>query len=455
MKDGIRQEIVALAVPVVFSSLLQRLTTVVDIFLVGGLGAAAIATVGIGQLMMFVAMTVVWALSAGTTVVIAQLWGAQRQDHAGAVAFRSVCIGALLGAALGVFGVSGSHAGAVFLGAHPEVLALIAPYLRVIFSFFACSLLVNLLSAIMYGTGDTRPPLRAAVLMNVVHLAVAYPLIFGVWGAPRYGVLGAAIATAVSETVGAVYLLVVGFRRRYLRTGRPHPELMREVARVGLPVLGERLLQQTGQLMYLKVVMLYGTAAYAAHQVGMAIEALAFLPGLGIGMAATTAVGQRVGAQRILEATIAHREANRLALMIMVGMGIVFFCIPGPLLRLFTQDSEVIALGAPLLKIVAVLQIPLAITLVLSGSLRGAGDTPVLFWSTVVGSWGIRVPLAWLFAVALNLDLIAVWSLLLADWVARMSVLAYRYRTDKWHERCVIPAPSSEHGVVLAAVKPG
>jgi Na+-driven multidrug efflux pump len=187
----------------------------------------------------------------------------------------------------------------------------------------------------------------------------------------------------------------------------------------------------------------------------MAIEAMAFLPGLGISIAATTAVGQRLGARQVLQATIAHREANRLALWIMASMGTVFFVAPGPLLRVFTTDQDVIALGTPLLQIVALLQIPLAITMVLYGSLRGAGDTPTLFLSTVVGSWGIRVPLAWLFATVLNLDLIAVWSLLVADWLARMTVLAYRYRSDKWHGRSLIHAPTQESSVALAAGKPG
>jgi putative MATE family efflux protein len=453
MRDSVRQEIVSLAAPVVVSSCLQRITAVVDIVLVGGLGAAAIATVGIGQVLTFLVMTLAWGLSAGTSVVIAQLWGAQRRDDAAAVGFHSLAIGLLLGIGISAAGVSMSHTGAVFLGAREDVLSLIAPYLRVLFGFITFSLLVNLLSAIMHGAGDTRPPLRAAVLMNVVHVAVAYPLIYGVWGVPPCGAFGVAIATAASETAGAVYLLAVGFATRRLQTGRIRPDLMAQVIRVGLPVTGDRLLQQAGQLMYLKVVMLYGTAAYAAHQVGMAIEAMSFLPGLGISMAATTAVGQRLGARQVLQATMAHREANRLALLVMVGMGTVFFVAPGALLGVFTQDQELIALGIPLVRIIAFLQVPLAITMVLSGSLRGAGDTPALFWSTVVGSWGIRVPLAWLFATVFELDLIAVWTLLIADWLGRMTVLGYRYRSGDWHLRCRIHAPPQDN-VALVAVRP-
>lgn len=455
MKDGIRQEIMSLAVPVVCSTFLQRITIVVDTFLVGGLGAAAITTVGIGQMMTLLVMTVVWGLSAGTTVVIAQLWGAKRYADARTVSHQSLRLGVILGLVISAAGVLWGHAGAVFLGADEDVLSLIVPYILVVFSFITCSLLINLLSAIMYGVGNPRPPLYAAILMNSVHVAVAYPLIHGLWGAPRYGVLGVAIATAVSETVGAAYLLTVGFQQKYFSSARSRPELVHQVLHIGLPVAGERAFQQAGQLLYLKVVMLYGTAAYAAHQVGMAIEAMAFLPGLGISMAITTAVGQRLGARQVHQASLAHREANRLALWVMAGMGTLFFAVPGPLLQVFTTDQQVIDLGTSLLKVIAILQIPLAITMVLYGSLRGAGDTSTLFWSTVLGSWGVRVPLAWLFAIVFELDLVAVWSLLVADWLARMAVLTHRYRSDKWHAPRLLRPEAPDQVAALVSAKPG
>jgi len=455
MQRQIRREIFSLAIPVVFSSLLQRAVNIVDIFLVGGLGAAAIAAVGIGQLLIFIVMTLIWGLSAGTTVVVAQLWGAQRQKEAALVGFQSILLGAFLGIGISLTGFFVSQQGAIFLGAGSEVLSLTHPYLRIIFSFFLFTLLVNLLSAIMYGTGDTRPPLHAAILMNILHVAVAYPLIYGLWGAPQLGVMGAAVAVGVSEVAGAVYLLNIGFKKGYLLRGWANHGLMRQVIQVGLPVFADRLFQQAGQMMYLKAVMIYGTVAYAAHQVGLAIESFSFLPGLGISMAVTAAVGQRLGANQLHQATIAHREANRLAIAIMTVMGLVFFFAPYLLLRIFTDDPEVIRLGTSFLKIVAILQIPLAITMVLSGSLKGAGDTRFLFWSTVAGSWGIRVPFAWLFATGLKLDLTAVWSLMVVDWFTRMCMLIYRYRTEKWQAGNLVQAYAQDPRPLPAEAKVG
>ncbi|MFZ5876358.1 MAG: MATE family efflux transporter [Nitrospirota bacterium] len=453
MTDGIRREICSLALPVVFSSLLQRIALIVDLFLIGGLGAAAIAAVGVGQLLMLTVMTVVWGLAAGTGVIVAQLWGARRQADAGHVAFQAVLVGAVIGLVISAAGVLFSRQGAIFLGVPDDVLALATPYLRTVFVFFTCSLLVNLISAVMHGAGNTRSPLYAAVGMNVIHFAVAYPLIHGLWGLPALGVTGVAVATAVSECSGAAYLLHIGFKQRHILPGRISRSMLAPVLRIGLPVLGDRLLQQTGQLLFVKAVMLYGTVAYAAHQIGMAIEAISFLPGLGISLAATTAVGQRLGAQQIRQAVRANQEAMRLAVVVMAGIGLIFFVAPTPLLRLFSDDPEVIGLGTTFLMIAAILQIPMAIALTLAGSLRGAGDTPFLFLSTVVGNWAVRVPLAWLCAAVWHTELAVVWSLMAVDWFVRMGMLVYRVRTDDWHRRVLVHDHGTPPEVSLAPLR--
>ncbi len=447
LRKQIRREIIALALPVVLSSLLQRSIGIIDIFLVGGLGATAIAAVGIGQLLVFISMTVIWGLSSGTTVVIAQLYGGRRQFDAARIAFQSIllCIGISL-----LISLAGWHfgqQGAVFLGAEPVVLTQTDGYIKIIFAVFGFTALVNILCNILYGTGDTRTPLFVVVLTNVLHVLIAYPLIYGHWGAPPLGIIGAAIAIGVSEGVGTLILLGVLYRRGIIHMGPFNLTVLKEVIRIGLPVFGDRALQQAGQTLYLKMIMLYGTTAYAAHQVGLSIEALSFMPGFGLSIAVTTAVGQSLGANQRDRATLVNWEANRFAVMLMSGMGVLFFFFPYLLLRLFTSDLEVIRLGTQFLKIVAILQVPLAITMVLSGSLKAAGDTRFLLFSTVVGSWLVRVPLAYLFAVVLHLSLPFVWSVMVVDWIVRMVLLLIRYRSNRWHPAS-LTHPSTAHEII-------
>ncbi|MEE9204683.1 MAG: MATE family efflux transporter, partial [Nitrospirales bacterium] len=291
---------------------------------------------------------------------------------------------------------------------------------------------IQVLSGILHGTADTRTPMYAMIGVNVLHVLLAYPLIYGRWGFPTLGINGAAVAVGAAESVG-VLVLLIRCSTLFVRPTRLRRDLARAVWDVGLPVFGERVVQQVGVLLYTKLVLMYGTVAYAAHQVGLSIEAFSFLPGYGFAVAAATMAGQSIGAGNYARAKLENWEANRLAAFVMAGMGLLFFFYPYALLRAFTDDLAVIELGTLFLKIVALLQIPLALTMVLSGSLRGAGDTRYIMGTTIVGMWGVRLPLACIAALWLQLDLIFVWSAMVADWTIRMGLLIVRYRSERWH----------------------
>ena len=174
--------------PVLRSSLFQRLVSIVDIFLTGALGAAAIAATGLGQLLMIVTMTVFWGLSTGTTVVISHLWGAGRREEASRAAFVACLACLIMTAVCSLVGsVWGTDIGRM-MGAAPEVQAFAAEYTRLIFLWLIWTTGLNCLSAVMHGTGDTRTPMEAIILVNILHVLLAWPLIYGKWGLPPLGV---------------------------------------------------------------------------------------------------------------------------------------------------------------------------------------------------------------------------------------------------------------------------
>ena len=423
----------SLALPVVLSSLLQRSVGIVDIFLVGGLGAPAIAAVGLAQIMVFVVMSMSWGINVGVTVLVSQLWGAGRREDAAKAAYQSMLLA--LGAAALIMMIGLSFGGRVggLLGANFVVQGILSDYTGIIFTFILFSISINVLAGIMHGTGDTRTPLYATLIVNILHVAIAYPLIYGRLGFPALGVKGAAIAIACSECMGSLFLLFRSLHKRYIVISR-HTEhrfnLM--MFKLGYPIFIDRLLQNTGSLIFAKVILLYGTAVYAAHQVGLAIEAFSFMPGYGIAVAAATMVGQNLGAGRPAEARISAYEANRLAVVLMAIMGLVFFFFPYALLNAFTRDPEVIRFGIMYMKIVAFAQVPLAITMVLAGSLRGAGDTGFIMFATIAGMWCVRLPVAAMLAAVFNARIQYVWSVMIVDWLVRMGLLFWRYRRESW-----------------------
>src|SRR5690348_16380846 len=198
----IRRSVMALALPVTVSSLLQRTEGIVAVFLVGGLGATPIAAVGLGQLLAFIATTLVSGLSVGTNVIVAQLWGARRQQDAGQAARHFLGLSIAVSVLLMAGGLLFNRFAMQLLGAAPEVIALALPYLALSFLVIPFTVLLPVLSSILPGTGDTKTAVYAMILVNLLHVFIAYPLIYGHWGLPALGVKGAAIAVGMAEGVG-------------------------------------------------------------------------------------------------------------------------------------------------------------------------------------------------------------------------------------------------------------
>jgi putative MATE family efflux protein len=433
MQKSIRQQVFSLALPVVLSSLLQRSVGIVDIFLVGGLGSSSIAAVGIAQIMIFVMMSVSWGINVGVTVLVAQLWGAERKQDAARAAYQAMLLAVGAAGLITLLGLTFGGQVAALLGANVSVQEILSDYTKIIFTFIFFTIAINVLAGIMHGTGDTKTPLYATLIVNILHVIVAYPLIYGYLGFPKLGVKGAAIAIAISECMGAAFLFFHSLRKRYIIISRAL-EIRYTIMmwKLGYPIFIDRLLQNMGSLFFAKVILLYGTAVYAAHQVGLAIEAFSFMPGYGIAVAAATIVGQNLGAGRPAEARLSAYEANRLAIILMAMMGLVFFFFPYGLLRAFTRDPDVIRYGILYMKIVAFAQVPLAITMVVGGSLRGAGDTGFIMFATIAGMWFVRLPVAALLAAVVKTEIRYVWSVMIVDWLVRMTLLLWRYHKENW-----------------------
>jgi putative MATE family efflux protein len=433
----IRRSVMILALPVTLTTLLQRAEGIVAVFLVGGLGATSIAAVGLGQLLAFVATTLASGISVGTNVIVAQLWGARRRQDAGEAARHFLWLSIGLSLVLAGLGIAGNQFVMQQLGAESSVIELALPYSTLIFLVIPCTVLIQVLSSILQGTGDTKTPMYGLIGVNLLHVLLAYPLIYGRWGVPPLGLKGAAIAVGLAEATGMIYLLL-RCRPILRESSTLRLDLIRSMWQVGASVSGERIVQQAGIFIYTKLVLLYGTVAYAAHQVGLSIESLSFLPGYGLAIAAATMVGQSIGAGKYTRAKLENWEANRLAIVIMTGMGLIFFFFPYSLLRAFTTDEAVIELGTMFLKIVALLQVPLALTMVLAGSLRGAGDTRFIMGATMIGMWGVRVPLALAAALWARQSVFYIWAAMIADWTVRMALLLWRYQSERWRQIQVI-----------------
>jgi putative MATE family efflux protein len=427
---AVRRQVINLAWPIVLANVLQRGVGFVDTMLVGHLGTPELAGVGIAQIIIFIAMAALYAVGVGATVVVAYHTGADEPEREREVANSSVITGVVLAVLLGFAGHAIMEPIARWIGAEGPALDACLKYLRVVWWFFIFKGLIQVASSIFQGAGDTRTPLIVVIGVNIVHIMIAYPLVFGRWGMPQFGVVGSAIAAVTSETLGALVLLrwahwrgLVSRRIAWFRRA----DLVRLV-RIGLPVAGERLSIQLMQGVFSHMVIGFSVAAFAAHQIGIYIESISFLPGLGFMQAATALMGQSLGRGDLEMARHTSRESNRLALLLMTALGVSYYFFPHFWVSLFSSDPEVLAYGQTFCKIAAFIQPPLAVTLVYSGSLRGSGQTRWVLLISMIGCWVVRIPFAWLAAFRLGGGLLWVWLAMPLDWFVRSILVYLRFR---------------------------
>jgi putative MATE family efflux protein len=285
--------------------------------------------------------------------------------------------------------------------------------------------------------------------MNVINIALVYALVFGFLFIPELGVTGAALAMVFSRGVGAAImwaLLWQGRRGLTISGGdgwRPDWNRMKKLADIGLPSMGESVLRSGGQIVFVIVVFMLGTAVTAGNQVAQNAMFLSMFPGFGFSMAATSLVGQSLGARNPERARKVGMTATRWCLAWMSAMGVVFFVFAEPIMQFAASGDDkpaIVAAGVDALQLIAVIQPPLAIGFVMAGILRGAGDTRFPMFSTSVTMWLLRVPLAYLFGVVFDWGLQGIYIAMLLDTVALMLLNLWRYRQGAWMSRNLLDA---------------
>jgi MATE family multidrug resistance protein len=433
----IRRDVLNLALPAMGEQLLSMMVGIVDTFLVGHLGAAPLAAVGLANQWVFMATMLFGAIATGSTALIARFIGAREPDQANEVLRQSILLGALIGLIATLLGLSLAQQAVTLLGAEEDVIGLGTSYLRVVSSIFFFSTLMFIGNASLRGAGDTKTPLLVMLVVNGVNIVVAWTAINGPFGLPQLGVVGSALGAATGRLVGGLLVIGILLRGRAniqlkLANLRPDWALIRRILRVGLPSGLEQLLFRTGHMVFARILAELGTVAYAANQVAMNGWSLSFMPGFGFALAATTLVGQSLGAEDPEGAQRRGYTAYRMGAALMATVGLAFLLFPAQIVGFFTNDPQIIAIGTMPLRMVGLIQPLLAASMVFSGGLRGAGDTR---WPMVItgGSiWLVRLPLAYLFALLLDWGLPGAWTALALDLSLRGLLNFLRFRGGRW-----------------------
>ena len=438
--ERLTHTILKLSIPSVMESLLTTLVFLVDVALVGWLNdPVALAAVGLSGTLMWATDGLFSAIAISASAMVARFWGSRDFETARRVAGQSLILSVLVSLLLTAILVPASRLFFQVMGGEPDVVLRGTEYVRILLATSLVSYTLTIANSIMRATGDTRKPMFITGVMNVWNVVAAYVLIFGLGPFPRLELRGAALATSSARALGGLIALGILFSSRtsiHLRLKhirRFDWAVIWRIMRISLPNLGEMIVSRLGFILFMRIVSSLGTIALAAHQLALNIESLAYMPGWGLATATAALVGQALGARK---PDVAEQGIRRTLLMgngMMALLGVVFVAFGPAIVRVFgVQNAELARMATMAIRISALELFGLCSLMIISGCLRGAGDTRTPMTVTLAGTLLFRVPTTYLFAVTLGAGLRGVWLATAVDWSMRALIMFVLYMRGDW-----------------------
>lgn len=404
-----------LAWPVVLAELAWVLMGIVDTVFVGPLGPAAIGAVGTGSSMFFAVMVLGIGTLFALDTFVSQAFGAGRLDDC----HRWLIAGFWLAIVMSVVLVGVGIGGVALLpraGIHPDVLRLLQPYLLALLWSAPPLLVYTVLRRYLQAMNAVRPIVAGVILANLANALGNWVFVYGHWGAPALGTLGAAYATLMARVCLMLFLVGVIVRREHGRRGLfdvplgPDVSRMWRLIRLGAPAALQVTLEVGVFATAAALAARISPVALAANQIVLGIASFAFMVPYGLSSAAAVRVGQAVGRGDSPGARRAGWSALVLTLVAALTMAGILVAAREPLLRIFTQDPSVLAVGATLLLLCAAFQPFDGCQAVATGALRGIGDTRTPMLCNLAGHWFIGLPVAYALCFGRDWGVIGLWT---------------------------------------------
>jgi len=439
LTGSINKNIIRMSLPMVVAMLFQTGFSVIDMIFVGKVSPEAIAAVSIVFPVMFFFVSFVMGIGTGLSSFVARAFGAGEIEKAGRIAANGLAFGIILSLLLAVLGVAFSRPLFVLLGAGPEIIASVMDYCRVIFVGFIFIFFGAFGNSIIRGAGDTRTPMKFLLIQTFVNLVLDPLFIFGLGPVPAMGVFGAGLAMVVSRVV----LVVLVFRHFISGKSNVVPvvkkfrfdfSLIKEILRIGIPSTITFMSSSIGLMLFMKLVSGYGPLAIAAFGIGGRVENIAILPALGMSGAILTIVGQNYGARKLERAQKTIRNSMLLLALFMLSVAGVSLLFAKPIVSIFTQNAEVVALSVDFLYIRAPFWAFMGVRMIIGAGFNGVGNPKVGLLTLLFGLFAVGLPAAMVLQASLGLN--AVWlGLSLANLSGTIAAYGiYRWRFPKGRE---------------------
>ena len=431
------REILYLAIPAVGEMTLYMMIWIFDTMMIGKYGGElAVSSVGLSTEIIYSFFNIIIAVGVSTalTSLISRAIGSKDYKKAETIANAGIKIAVVL--AFIFFSLLFFVPDRILnlAGATKEMLPLATRYAKISsFSFFLLTI-SSTTNGIFRGVKDTKTSLYVAGSINIVNLFLDYVLIFGNLGFPEWGITGAAVATVAGNFIG---ILLQWSRLKKLPFkislfSYVSKKDIWEIIRFAVPSGLQEANFSLSRLLGLTFILSLGTTAFAANQIGIAIEAISTMPGWGVAIACTALVGHSIGENKLNKSQEYTLYSTIIASIFMGILAVFFFFVPKTLISFFInkQEIEVIRIGAMCLQVAAFEQIPIAFVTVLGSYFKGIGNPKIPFYVSFFTNWFLRIPIAFYLISILRLPVHIFWIITTFQWLLESIVLYYLYRKN-------------------------
>ena len=439
-RKEIYKKVIYLSIPAIISNLLYTSHIIADTVMLGRYGDAdvSLSALGFGTLLLFMFFPIVSGIGIGTVAIISRRWGEKKYSDARKVATDSLMTMMAVSIPISIIGFFLGPLLIGVLGAEGAVLHEGSRYIRAVFAFYPFNLVILSYHSFLRASGNTRTPMYVDLVTNVYNIGMNYVLIFGKFGFPEMGVLGAGVATGTAFLLGAVIYMFIhwsgGLRcAPYFKVRRKIGwDNIKKLFRIGIPAGLDMGMWTFSFLLLTPMIYHFGSIGYSAHQIGFRAESIAYMPAIGFGIAATTLAGQYLGAKKPKKAVEAVMASTKMVIVMMAIIGAVMIIFSGWIARTFTSENDIIELAALYIFMMGFTEPALGAFFTMIGGLRGAGYTKVPMVVNFAGLVVTRFGLGYLLAFPFGMGLKGIWLAMVIETFGRAVVIYLVFRKGKW-----------------------
>ncbi|WP_298474250.1 MATE family efflux transporter [uncultured Psychrobacillus sp.] len=429
--------------PIFLEVFLFMLMGIADTFMLSAVSDNAVSGVGAANQYIHIAILILEVVGNGAAIVVSQYLGSRRYIEASKISGLAVTLNLGVGIILSIGFVIFSKSIMAGMNLEGEVLEFANQYLMIVGGGIFLQALINALAAIIRVHGYTKQTMFVSLGMNIIHVVGNYALIFGKFGFPELGVQGAAISSVVSRFIALLvffWLLyqVMEYRVQVSYYFTISKEYVGKILKIGLPSAFEQILYQGCQIVFLYYATYLGAEALAARQYAVNISMFTYLFAVAIGMGTAIIVGRFVGANEKEEAYKSVWYSVKRAFVFTLVMVAVVITFRHPLMSLFTDNEEIIKIGASVLVLSIILETGRTLNIVIINSLRAAGDATFPVIMGALSMVMMSVPLGYLFVFVLDMGLPGIWLAIAADEWLRGIIMFFRWKSKKWEKYALV-----------------